>query len=392
MSTGHHLFGPSAAHRWMVCAPSVAANMHEPDRSSWDAAEGTVAHNMASTCLETGLDASEVWQAVETATQGEHEVPVTLEMRAYVQTYIDYVRSLGSGLQVEQKMVFPSDPDFGGTADALVWDIVNGTLHVIDFKYGKGKRVDVNGNKQMLCYALLALITAGDLFEVKDVILHVHQPRMDNVAMWGVDVAEVVAFAKEVSKAINRARAAIAAVEAGSALDNLTFTPGEHCQFCAHAPNCKALREQAIISAQDVFGDVTQVPTETLGEILAKADLIDTWIGAVRKEALDRALRGEPIDGYKIVQKRPMRKWVDEQKVLERALDEMIDVYAPREVMTPPALEKVITKKALAEVFGDLVESVSSGLTLVPVDDKRAAVDPATAAAEKAAGVFTAIE
>ena len=392
MSTGHHLFGPSAAHRWMVCAPSVAANMHEPDRTSWDAAEGTVAHNMASTCLETGLDASEVWQSVETATEGEHEIPITVEMREHVQSYLDYVRSLGSGLQVEQKMVFPSDPDFGGTADALVWDIVNGTLHVIDFKYGKGKRVNVEGNKQMLCYALLALITAGDMFDVKDVVLHVHQPRIDNVAMWGVDVAEVVAFAKEVSKGISRARSVIAAVEAGSSLDAMNFTPGDHCQFCAHAPNCKALREQAIISAQDVFGDVTAVPTETLGQILQKADLIDTWIAAVRKEAMDRALKGEVIDGFKLVQKRPMRKWIDEKKVLDRALDEMIDVYAPREVMTPPALEKVITKKAFASTFGDLVESVSSGLTLVAADDKRAAVDPATAAAEKAAGVFTAVE
>lgn len=392
MSTGHHLFGPSAAHRWMVCAPSVAANMNEPDRSSWEAAEGTVAHLMATTCLETGLDANQVWLNVEVATEGEHEVPVTVEMREHVQSYIDYVRALGSGLQVEQKMVFPSDPDFGGTADALVWEITNSTLHVVDFKYGKGKRVAVEGNKQMLCYALLALITADGMFDVEQVVLHVHQPRIDNVDSWTVPVADVVSFAKEVSKGITRARGVIAAVQAGSSLDAMNFTPGDHCQFCAHAPNCKALREQAIVSAQDVFGDVTAVPTQTLGEILAKADLIDTWIAAVRKEAMDRALKGDTIDGFKLVQKRPMRKWIDAKKVEERALDEMIDVYAPREVMTPPALEKVVTKKAFADLFGDLVESVSSGLTLVSADDKRAAVDPATAAAEKAAGVFSAVE
>jgi hypothetical protein len=392
MSTGHHLFSPSSAHRWMVCAPSVAVALAYPDSSSWEAAEGTVAHDMASTCLQLNLDAGEVWQSVETATVDGHEIPITVEMREHVQAYIDYVRGLGGAMEIEQRMTFKSDPDFGGTADALVWDFDTATLHVIDFKYGKGVRVVAERNKQMMSYAMLALSRADNVIDPKEIVLHVHQPRVDNISQWGMDVAELVTFAKELSQAFGRVRNAIKWKESGQAFSPNHFQPGEHCKFCKHAPECIGLREQSIISAQEVFGDVTKVPTENIGQILAKADMIDAWIAAVRKEAMDRALKGEIIDGFKLVQKRAMRQWVDPAKVQERALDEMIDVYAPREVMSPAALEKVVNKKAFATLFGDLVQSVSSGLTLVAADDKRAAVDPATAAAEKAAGVFTAVE
>ena len=392
MSTGHHLFAPSSAHRWMKCAPSLAVTLVEGGTSSFEAAEGSVAHDMAGTCLQLSLDAHEVWQSVETASYDGHAVPISVEMRAYVQTYLDYVRALGGGLEVEQKIEFKADPDFGGTADALVWDMDSSTLHVIDFKYGKGIKVDSRNNAQMMCYALLAL-ARGAVFDPVEVVLHIHQPRIDNISKWALDTAELVTFSSEVSKAITRARIAIKRYDKGE--EEFTapdFTPGTHCKFCPRSGDCIGLQEQSILNAQMVFGDISAVPKETLGAILAKADLIDTWIAAVRKHAMDRALLGETIDGYKLVQKRPMRRWVNAEVVERVALDNLIEVHE-KVLMTPPALEKMCgSTKAFAVTFGYLVESVSSGLTLVSADDKRAAVDPATAAAEKAQAVFSAIE
>jgi hypothetical protein len=392
MST-HHLFSPSSAHRWMVCAASVEASKGYERTTSADAAEGTVAHHMASTCLELGLDAHEVWQAVETASEDGHTIEITAEMRGHVQSYLDYVRALGGALQVEQKMTFSAEPDFGGTADALVWDLEGRRLHVVDFKYGKGIRVHAERNKQMLCYAVLALSQAGDMVEIDDVVLHVHQPRIENVSSWTTPVASLVHFANEIASAIARARMQGRALAKGHPFDHLDFVPGEHCKFCPHSAKCKALKDQAVLSAQQVFADVSEVDTETLGQILAKADMIDAWIGAVRKEAMDRALRGEVVDGYKLVRKRATRQWVDEKRVIDIAVDNMIDVWEPRTLMTPPALERAVgNKKLFASIFGGVIESVSSGLTLAAADDKREAVDPKTAAAEKAIAVFTAVE
>jgi hypothetical protein len=374
----------------MVCAPSVAVSQGYPQRTSEFAAEGTVAHEMASTCLETGLDAHEVWQAVPVASQDGHDVPITVEMRAYVQSYLDYVRALEGGMVVEKKIEFKADPDFGGTADVQVWDLANRTLHVVDFKYGKGVKVSAENNPQGMSYALLSLAEASDMVDIDQVVIHIHQPRMDNIDVWSTHVGAIVAFASEVSTAIARARSVMRAIEKGISLDNLEYVPGEHCGFCPHAAKCKGLRDHSIVSAQHVFGPVSEVPTQTLGEILAKADMIDAWIAAVRKEAMDRALKGEPITGYKLVQKRASRAWTDTAKVEEIALDNLLDVHE-KVLVSPPQVEKRFGKAALA-LFEGLVQSVSSGLTLVAADDKRSAVDPATASAEKAQAVFTAVE
>lgn len=391
MSTGHHLFAPSGAHRWMVCAPALAVGRAYPRQSSYEAAEGTLAHDLASTCLQLSLDAHEAWQSVEMASVEGHDIPITVEMRGYVQQYLDYVRGLNGGMEIEQRMEFKGDPDFGGTADSLVWDMATATLHVIDFKYGKGVRVSADDNKQMKCYAMLALARPDNVMEPERIVLHVHQPRIDNVSQCEVPLDDMVVFAKELSQAIGRSRNALKWADSGQAFSPQHFAPGEHCKFCPHAAECIGLQTQAIVSAQDVFGDVSKVPVSNIAEILAKADMIDAWIAAVRKEAMDRALKGETLPGYKLVQKRAMRKWTDTVQVEALALDNLIEVHE-KVLMTPPALEKVIGKEALAGTFGNLVQSVSSGLTLVAASDKRVAVDPATAAAEKAAGVFDAVE
>jgi len=390
MTPGHHLFAPSAAHRWMVCAPSIAVTKDRPRSTSPEAAEGTVAHKMAGVCLVTDLDADVVWQGVETVHEDGHDIAITDEMRTYVQQYLDYVRAIDGARIVEKALEFRADPAFGGTPDVQVWALAEKTLHVIDFKYGKGVKVTAEGNKQGLCYALLSLAEAGDLIDVDQVVIHIHQPRINNIDSWSTHVGTLVAFAGEVSTAMARARSIMRAVEKGIDLDKLEYVPGDHCKFCAHAAGCKGLREHSILSAQQVFGAVSEVKTETLGEILAKADMIDAWIASVRKEAMDRALKGEPITGYKLVQKRAMRSWVNPTKVEEIALDNLLEVHE-KVLMSPPAVERIYGKTALS-VFGDLVQSVSSGLTLVAADDKRSAVDPATAATEKAQAVFTAVE
>lgn len=380
----HSVFAPSAAHRWMKCAPSIAA---PPGRTSIEAAEGSVAHDMASTCLQTDLDAHQVWLMVQVATHDGFEIAITDEMRAYVQRYLDYVRGLGGTRIIEKRIEFT--PELGGTPDALVLDLASegNTLHVIDFKYGKGVRVAAEENAQMLTYAMMALADVEELIDITNVVLHVHQPRVDNVSAWPTTRQRVRDFQAELNDAMQRAKMFLNQEPIASLFD---YVPGDHCKFCSLAGTCPGLHAKAVSSAQKVFGTAAEVPQSTLAEVLREAEIIDAWIAAVRKEAMDRAMRGEAIDGFKLVWKRPARKWRDEQKVIGLALDNLIDPFE-KVLLSPAQMEKAVGKEPYADIFKPVVEFVSSGLALVSADDKRTAVDPITSAAERAAAFFSSI-
>lgn len=66
-------------------------------------------------------------------------------------------------------------PDGFGTGDAVI--VGDGTLHVIDFKYGQGILVDADDNPQMKLYALGALELFGSLYDIDEVSMTIYQPR-----------------------------------------------------------------------------------------------------------------------------------------------------------------------------------------------------------------------
>ena len=69
-----------------------------------------------------------------------------------------------------------------GTADCIL--IGGDTLHVIDFKYGKGVSVSAEENLQMILYALGAYEACRILYPIETVKLSIVQPRIDNISEW----------------------------------------------------------------------------------------------------------------------------------------------------------------------------------------------------------------
>jgi len=84
---------------------------------------------------------------------------------------------------------------------------------------------------------------------------------------------------------------------------------------------------------------------------------------------------GLPVPGYKLVPKRGMRQWVDENKALEamRAMGVNAMELTEMTILSPAKAEKVLKKHKLA-LPDDHVVSVSSGNTLASEDDPRQAV------------------
>jgi hypothetical protein len=175
----HHPYSASGAAGWLSCPGKLVMEKGLPDTSSIYADEGSAAHFLASTCLESDKNPEEYkhfgiicWitpdghsgqsffggdpmpeGAVETSTW-----KIDAEMVEHVSAYTDYVRSVANGgtLLVEQRVEFGSSIGISGafgTADAIVLSNDGEDLYVIDLKYGR-KEVSAFENPQMQLYDL----------------------------------------------------------------------------------------------------------------------------------------------------------------------------------------------------------------------------------------------
>lgn len=156
----HALLSPSAAHRWINCTAAPRLEANEPDSGSSYAAEGTLAHAYCAMKLKEflGYDISDEVAEINELNEEYH----TGEMDEYTDTYKAIVLEKYTAaratvedaqLLIETRLDFSNYiPDAFGTADAII--IADGTMEVIDFKYGKGVKVSAYRNPQMMIYAL----------------------------------------------------------------------------------------------------------------------------------------------------------------------------------------------------------------------------------------------
>ena len=188
--TTHAKLSASSSHRWLHCPGSIKAEEGYADSSSEHANEGSAAHWLGETCLESGQQASEFLGQ----TLADYQVVVTDEMVDAVQQYLDYVRSLGGNTLIEQRVDFSHVvPEGFGTADAIVMS--GDTLHIVDLKYGKGVKVYAENNSQAMLYALGVLHDYDYLFQPEKIVLTIVQPRLDHIDEWEVTMDQLQTFA-----------------------------------------------------------------------------------------------------------------------------------------------------------------------------------------------------
>jgi hypothetical protein len=359
----------------MNCPGGAVLNEGIESSANESSAQGTVAHSVAYMMLTNGT-VPEVGTMLQ---QDGFDIEVDADMIMHADAYAGYVRSLGGWQRYEQRVSLEwLVPGVWGTADAVVVDVEHGELHVVDFKYGAGVYVPVVDNWQLMIYALAAL-GPDNWLDIQRINMHIHQPRMNNVAMWTVPVDDLPNYMEVLVRAVNAVRAAMSEPEQH-------LTPGTHCRWCPQRGTCKALQSTAITKAQAAFGPVETLPQPVLGEILDHAEVIDLWISAVRAEAYKRAERGE-CPGWKLVPKRPTRQWVSEDELRGEGVIAGVSVFGERPVLSPAQLEKAIGKRVFNEHFAPLVTSISSGLKLVRESD----ATPAVKADEAAALTFGAV-
>jgi hypothetical protein len=337
-----------------------------PNPESVWAKEGTAAHMLAEQCLATNKQAAEL---IGTEVYG---VEVTEEMADAVQVYLNWVRELAANASSDsQEMVefrFDVSQKLGvegvyGTADHVLYDPEIRTLWVTDYKHGSGLAVEVAHNKQLKYYALGALLSLN--VPVVTVWMTIVQPRCFHpggaIRSFSIDAVDLLEFEADLVDAIAETKKTDAALSAGP-----------HCKFCPAHAVCPEFNTKALAVARAEFAPEKYDPKE-LAKTLKWLPVLKDFIKNVEAFAYREGMHGRIPPGFKLVNKRAMRKWkMPDLSAVAQALGVDADELYEKKPLTPAQVEKKFKGKK-DEVF-EFVEKTSTGLTLVPESDKRPAV------------------
>jgi hypothetical protein len=341
---------PSAASRWINCPASVKLCEGIPYSPAGEAAQiGTAIHSVAETCILTGMSPYEfIGKDVEGIT-------IKLENADFAQAHVDHIRDLEvrlGTLKVEQYVTaYKSDKiDLGGTADVLAYSIEQDTLVIADLKTGRGY-VDADSD-QMKVYAIGAMRSLKE--EFKNIELAIIQPHH------GEPRTHKLTFKELNEWAASNLTPALVAIAEGST----TPTPSEKaCQWCPAKATCPAHVE--------TFNEVASQPAmhtmseDELGAMLAKVDVVEDYIKALRKYATERLEGGAVVRGWQLQPKRAQRKWKNEEDAATMLMAYGIsrDKVYVTSIISPAEASKLLSKDDRM-LLDDITEKKSSGLTL----------------------------
>ena len=355
----HALLSASSAHRWLHCPPSAKLTAGVTEAPSEAALQGTAAHALAEHKLRRALKQ----QSKRPVSKYEDD-----EMNTHTDDYVSYVLeqyeqakqvTSGAVIYIEQHLDFSHVVPGGfGTGDCLI--VADGTLHVIDLKYGLGVLVEAEWNPQMMLYAIGALALFDALYDIEQVALTVFQPRRENISTWTISVTELNKWAEQTLKPA----AELAANGEGE------FCAGYWCQFCRIASTCRARAKANLELAKYEFAPPAEL-SPAVADVLTRIPGLTKWATDVQDYALSQALSGERYEGFKLVAGHSIRKYTDENAVAEAAKAAGYrDIYK-RSLLTITAMERLMGKKNFSEILGNLVVKPEGKPTLVPVTDKR---------------------
>lgn len=364
----HALLSASSAHRWLNCTPSALLEAGKPDKDSTASLEGTAAHALAE------------WKLAEMLGRGPGARPQstydTGEMDEHTSAYVTHVNQLlddhegPSRVFIEQRLDYSKyAPDGYGTGDCVI--VSDGLLDIVDFKYGQGVLVEAEQNPQLKLYALGALEAFQDIYRVDQVRATIFQPRRDNTVRVEYSRSELVEWGQQTVKPA----ATLAAKGKGE------FKAGPWCQFCKLAPTCRARAEENLKLARLEFKPGPELSDEEVAQVLRQLPDLAKWAAEVEKYATQAAVsQGKQWEGMKLVAGRSVRKYADENQVIQAARDAGYkdgDIFEQK-LITLTRMEKLVGKKQFTQIFDGLVVKPEGKPTLVPMSDRRKALDLAT--------------
>ena len=344
------IVGGSTAKRVIACPASIELVAKMPPKpSSKYADEGTLLHDAISQILDCKATPESVIGMIHegiTLTQELYDDKIAVALAALDE--IDPTK--------EMEFVVESRVNFGdllpgvfGSADLL--GRLGKKAIVLDWKFGSGVAVDATENYQGMFYAAAAMRTPETAWvfeDVEEVEIIIVQPPM--VKRWVTTPERIKAFELELISAVKGPRTKLES--------------GEHCRWCAAKPTCPMVTgavDRALKTA------LVSQDADKVSEYLEQAELLESWIDAVRVLAYDMLENNIKVPGFKLVAKRGTRQWVNDEAPVKLLGDK---AYESKLISVAQA-EKIIGKKNFPS---DVSVSVSSGSTLAAESDPRPAV------------------
>ena len=400
--TTHARLGASSSKRWMNCPGSVQLSEGMPDNTSIYALEGTAAHELGERViasqlkLQGGTPFDYVGETIEV--EGDDDeitlILVTEEMATAVEVLVKHawdrfeeLLELDPDAEIFLERTFdlsplnPPEPMFG-TADITIWCPNLNHLEVIDYKHGQGVVVEVEENSQVMMYGLGATVAQGTV--PATIRVTIVQPRVDHpdgpVRSYDFDRERLISFKHELFEAAERTHDPEA-----------PLAVGDWCKFCRSKAVCPAQKDHAVALATVEF-DV--IPEEDLAEqlpnpglltdmevanIVARAGIVMDWLREVESHALTTMQQGGTIPGYKLVEGRTNRRWINDE-VAEKYLQRQglkKDERNTLKVISPAQAEKKMKARGKNPArLERLWEKPQGQAKLAPVSDKRPELQP----------------
>lgn len=368
-SRAHARLNASSSHRWMMCPPSVKLSEQFEDKPSSYAEEGTFLHELCELKLHRYLgDMDPALIELQYAEHRDNDF-YSDEAETVTDEYVDFCIETIEAVRlscpdplimVEHRLDY-SDyvPDGFGTGDLII--VADGVLEVIDFKGGRGVRVEANRNSQLMLYGLGALLEFDPLYDIHQVRMTIVQPRLSNLSSFEMEADDLIRWAEtEV-----RPKAMLAYEGKGE------FCAGEWCRFCKARYTCRKRSEYHMSLAARDFKEPDLLSDEEIADILPVAESLNSWVQDLLAYATQEAVIGKTWPGYKLVAGRSIRKYTSEAEVIKAATEAgYTDIYKTS-LLGVGDLEKRMGKKAFNEVLGKYIVKPVGAPTLVPETDPR---------------------
>lgn len=401
-ATGHSIFGPSSAHRWMRCPRSLIAGHLAGDNPTYYAAEGSIAHWLAEDWLVNGNPYKHLGTIHE---KDGFEVEITEEMISYVEEYVNLVQAMPGTHYVEVKVdlsKYTPVPSFG-TSDHI--SAAPGILRVKDLKYGK-VWVDAKDNEQGQAYALGAFEELDWLYDFQEIEIQIAQPRRDNYDSWTITRADLLAFGERYREAAHKAWD-----------PDAPYNPDPvACEYCPARFTCPALAAVKVKIAAASFDDLedtemslgqavavieqemvstprlpafNEVPVERLAQIYEWRPILEKYFREMYDYLLKKLEMDIDVPGQKLGMGRAgNRKWTDEagaRRMLRGRGISDLDMYEQKFISPAQAVQLLRvslggTIKENDARIASYVHQPPGKVTMIPAHDRREGIASAVSA------------
>jgi hypothetical protein len=350
----HAKFSASGSYRWTNCSASLSLEENIVSLDSSFSKEGVFAHDVAYKTVTNNLDE-------------EDKIFITDEMLSSAKLYASYIDNLttdksenyfekkvyfGDSINVDDSLAF-------GTADAIIYNAESKTLHVIDYKYGKGIKVDAKDNTQLILYAIGAYqeLSKDKDKDINTITIHIVQPRINNFNFHSFSLEELVnvwiPFFKQKIEIIKT---------------KPVFNPSYFvCKFCKAKPICSALKSKTI----DLHSFISQnskiesVKEDEIKDILLNSNLILDYLTSIKDYVYNKALESEIFAGHTIAKGKSVRKIKEELLPdLEKEIGMGLHKKTPLGVIE---IEKIL--KTFNRDISDFVQIIEQKPVLIQVNN-----------------------